>query len=75
MNKIFLGPLVHWLLIGALIGFGWFAGFERYHASAFNPFLILMIVVVIVIVVAVLLTSPKDRAVTRDPIVEPEDED
>ena len=73
MKNVFLGPFLHWLVILALIGLGWFGGLNRFHASTFNPFIILLIAVVIVAVVVVVWTSPKGQQVTRDPIVEPED--
>ena len=72
MNKIFLGPLFHWIVIVGLIAFGWYTGAQRFHASNFNPFIIALIVIVIVTVIAVILTSRPGQPVTRDPIEEPE---
>ena len=74
MNRIFLGPLVHWLIIVVLVALGWVSGLMRLHVSEFNPFLIFLLLATVVAVVAVIWTSPPDRRVTRDPMVE-EDED
>lgn len=75
MNRVFLGPVVHWLIIVALIALGWVGGSMRFHVSEFNPFLIVLLIVTVVAVVAVIATSPPGRSVTRDPIAGDEDDE
>ena len=70
MNKVFLGPLVHWAIVVALVALGWVAGAHRFHVSTFNPFLILLLVVAVAVLLIVLWTSPPGRDVTRDPIAD-----
>lgn len=73
MSRVFLGKPLHWLILLALVAAGWFTGRLRLHVTDFNLFLILLIAVTIVAVIAVLATSPKDAAITRDPIVDDDD--
>jgi Mn2+/Fe2+ NRAMP family transporter len=68
MNRIFLGPPLHWLLIATIIGLGWYSGLGRTHVSQFNVFLILLLAIVMAIIVVVLKTSPADQQVTREPL-------
>ena len=70
MRTVFLGPLLHWLIIIALIVAGWIGGSHRMHVSEFNPFLIVLIVTTMAIPVIVLNSSPPGRRVTRDPVEE-----
>ncbi|MEO1490592.1 MAG: hypothetical protein AAFV19_00380 [Pseudomonadota bacterium] len=68
MKRIFLGPLIHWLIITVIIGLGWYSGLGRTHVSQFNIFLILLIVLTIAVLVIVLKTSPPGKQVTREPL-------
>ncbi len=68
MKRIFLGPFVHWVIIAAIIGLGWYSGIGRTHVSQFNLFLILLIVLTISVIVLVLKTSPPGKQVTREPL-------
>lgn len=70
MKHIFLGPVLHWALIAALVGLGWLAGTERLHVTTFNPFLILVLALTVAVLLIVLRTSPGQ--VTRDPIEDDE---
>ena len=68
MSRIFLGPVLHWLIVLVLIVLGWLAGIDRMHVSQFNLFLIILIGITIAVVILVLKSSPTDGQVTRDPI-------
>lgn len=72
MKRIFLGPLLHWLILIALIAAGWFTGAGRWHVIDFNPFIIGLIILTIGVLVLVLKTSAPGQRVTRDPIEEEE---
>lgn len=74
MKNIFLGPVFHWLILIALIAGGWIAGKMRLHVSEFNPFIIALILVTILILLIVFRTSAPGQRITRDPIVEPDDD-
>ena len=74
MNRIFLGPLLHWLLIIALLALGWIAGGVRLHVSQFNLYLILLGLTTLVVLVVVLKSSPPSARVTRDPLEDPDDQ-
>ena len=70
MNRVFLGPVFHWLILIALIAAGWISGKMRLHVSEFNPFIIALICVTVAALVLVLKSSPPGREVTRDPVVD-----
>lgn len=72
MKSIFLGPLIHWLILFVLIAAGWFFGVERLHVIQFNPFIIGLILLTVGILVLVLKTSKPGQQVTRDPVEEDE---
>ena len=75
MKQIFLGPLVHWLvLIGAIVA-GWLAGSARLHVTQFNLFLILVILGTVLGLLIVLVTTRPGMRITRDPIEESEEDD
>ncbi|MEM7057565.1 MAG: hypothetical protein AAF557_08245 [Pseudomonadota bacterium] len=75
MKGIFIGPLLHWLIVIALVALGWIGGSFRFHVSEFNPFLILLIAIVVLVLLVVVMTSGIDRRVTRDPITDNSEED
>ncbi len=68
MKNIFLGPLLHWMIIIALVGLGWIGGIFRFHVTQFNPFMIVLIAIVVLTLLIVLMTSRPEQRVTRDPI-------
>ena len=68
MNRIFLGPLLHWLVIVAIAALGWTAGQQRLHVTSFNLFVTVLAVLSALAVVVTILTSHKDRRLTRDPL-------
>jgi len=70
MKRIFLGPLLHWVIIVSLIVLGWLGGSFRSHVIQFNPFLIALLAVVVLMLLIVLMSSPTTRRVTRDPITD-----
>ena len=70
MSKVFLGPLLHWVIVISLIALGWISGKFRVHVSDFNPFIIVLIAIVVVTLVVVLATSRPGMRVTRDPVEE-----
>ena len=70
MRQIFLGPPLHWLILIALIAAGWISGKMRLHVSEFNPFLIASILITVTVILVVLKTSRPGDQVTRDPIVD-----
>lgn len=72
MNHIFLGRPIHWALVALLALGGWGLGRIRLHVTDFNLFVIALILATVAILGVVLWTSGAGRAVTRDPIPEPE---
>ena len=68
MRSIFIGPLVHWLLILLLIGLGWLTGSGRLHVIEFNLFIAALLALTAVILVVVIRTSDGSTRITRDPI-------
>lgn len=73
MNRIFLGPPLHWLIIVVLVALGWIGGKLRFHVTDFNPFVILMVVVSVIALVVVLLTTAPGQRVTREPLADNDD--
>ena len=74
MKSVFIGPLLHWLIVIALVAAGWISGSHRMHVSQFNPFIVVLVVVTFVLIVVVLKSSPQGRRVTRDPVTEKDEE-
>ena len=72
MSRIFLGPPLHWLLVAAIIGIGWYSGIGRTHVSQFNLFVILLIGLTVAVLAIVLKTSPEGKQVTREPLEDTE---
>lgn len=70
MKNIFLGPLLHWVIVVVLVAMGYFGGIYRSHVIQFNPFLIALLLIVVVTLLIVLKTSRPDVQVTRDPITD-----
>ena len=68
MRNVFLGPLLHWIVIMALIALGWIGGIFRFHVIEFNPFVIILILVVVLALFLVLRTSSPELRITRDPV-------
>ena len=74
MRQVFLGPILHWLILISIIAGGWITGKLRLHVSEFNPFIVGLILVTVVVLLTVLRTSAKDTRVTRDPIIDSQDD-
>ncbi|MEM8841528.1 MAG: hypothetical protein AAGD47_07100 [Pseudomonadota bacterium] len=68
MSKLFLGPVVHWIIVLILIALGWIGGIDRLHVTDFNLFLILVLAATVIALLVVLKTSPPGRRIKRDPI-------
>jgi type IV secretory pathway VirB2 component (pilin) len=68
MKRIFLGPWAHWLILAAIVGLGWVAGLYRLHVTMFNAFIITIIIGACAVVALVIVSSPRDRQITRDPL-------
>jgi len=68
MNRIFLGKPLHWGLIVALVGIGWWIGAARLHVSAFNLFIVILLVASVVAVALVIWSSRPGEPITRDPL-------
>ncbi len=68
MDKLFIGPVAHWIIVLILIALGWIGGIDRLHVTDFSLFLILVLVTTVIALLAVLKTSPPGRRITRDPI-------
>ena len=68
MKNVFLGPLLHWIIIVTLIALGWIGGIFRFHVIEFNPFVTILILVVVLALILVLRTSRPELRITRDPV-------
>ncbi len=68
MKQVFLGPLVHWLVLAGACIAGWFAGEARLHVTHFNLFVILVIAGTVAGLLIVLFTARPGTRITRDPI-------
>jgi hypothetical protein len=68
VRRIFLGKLVHWLLLAVLGALGLYLGIERLHVRDFNLFAIVLFAASAAAVLFVLRTTAPDEQVTRDPI-------
>ena len=75
MSRIFLGRPIHWLITAALVAIGWIGGSMRFHVIEFNPFLLGLLAITVLAVLGVLKTSPAGTEVTRDPIIDDDEDD
>jgi len=66
MKRIFLGPMLHWAIVAAIVGLGWYTGLGRTHVSQFNMFIVLLMILTVAVLLVILKTSPENRRVTRD---------
>lgn len=74
MKNIFLGRPLHWLFLLLLIGGGVALGMQRLHVIHFNLFIIALTAATIALLALVLATAKGPRALTRDPIPEPDED-
>lgn len=73
MNKIFLGKLVHWLVLLAMIPPSVLAGLNYFHVVQFNIFILVIVLYTVASIVMILRTTKRDELVTREAI--PDDVD
>lgn len=70
MNRIFLGPAVHWLVLSLIVVLGWLGGRLKLHVKDFNLFTITVVVVSVVVLLVILLTAKRGKRITRDPLTD-----
>lgn len=70
MNRIFLGPLLHWLVVLIVVALGWLAGRARLHVTDFNLFVILAILGSVAVLGIVIVTARPGTRITREPLEE-----
>lgn len=75
MREIFLGKPWHWVLIIGLCVLMWATGAYKLHVIHFNAFILAMIAGGTVVTLLVAMTTRPGEKVTRDPIVEPENDE
>ncbi|HCY48068.1 MAG TPA: hypothetical protein DHV03_05235 [Alphaproteobacteria bacterium] len=73
MNNIFLGKLVHWLVLLAVVPPGIIAGINYFHVVQFNWFILGVGGFTFFAIIIILATTKPDELVTREPI--PDDHD
>ncbi|MEQ8506091.1 MAG: hypothetical protein RIB80_12260 [Rhodospirillales bacterium] len=74
MREVFLGKPWHWLLLIAVCVLTYAVGHVKLHVIHFNAFVISLLVGGFVLVMLLLKTTKPGEQVTRDPIVDTDDD-
>lgn len=68
MNNIFLGKLIHWLVLLAMIPPAALAGLNYFHVVQFNVFVLVIVLYTVASIVIILRTTKRNELVTREAI-------
>ncbi len=75
MKRIFIGPLLYWLLWVAVVAVLWTMGVNKMHTIEFHAYIAILGALSAGFVLTVVLTYRKGERITRDPFEDDGDGD